>query len=838
MSQRKSIRISHAVDLKPKSIQTKAKFDQKNGVYSQFVEETDAPALSSIICELPDGSSFNQLELIPFSGLEDFFPDTFRFEVSPDGEIWEPILQENGFKRSNKIKPLWNFSLLETKFIKFVGKISKRTDQNKCKIALGGIQFRISGITSIQASSERERLTPKENLIDTRKDYGWASAIKSEPGEEYLVFDLGSINRVEEVRLLSKNAFPTHFPESFTFYHSEDDLTWHKLWEEPSFLSEPGMWYRWRFLPVNLRFLKMIIKDQQAPSRTEFTSEVIEIEVYASVDFLDKARPKDPEPIPYSTILRSGLVRLASDGESREGVAVQGSDRRLRDATTNYKGIVELASDGEDKLGVVVQGNDKRLKNATDTTYGLTRLARSGENRSGVVVQGDDERLRPATIDAPGIIELAEDGETRPGVVVQGNDSRLKKATRKEYGLVILGESGDTSPEKVITGDDPRLKEGNTELKGIVRFARNGEESELAAVQGNDKRLKLATTELFGIVQLAESGEDKEGVVIQGNDKRLKKATEETLGIVTLSKKGMNTPGYVVQADDPRLSDQRDPKPHTHEYAPLEHDINSHTGLLRMKGSSQSEFKGIVPPPQNHSIIYGKNDDANGSAIVGVGGKEGIIGYGESYGISGYAGGSGQHNAGVLGLGNRANGGYFASSGAYAIVANGDGLDDKAIHGSGKAIHAIGGSLFEGVIQIQSQGKGECIAKVFQLDMKDAVIAGDLLVATEENGKLSRSKHPYATNIVGVCVESAGFLLGDEKKETTQILVAIMGIAYMNVDTSQGNINPGDLLVSGLTSGHASKADPAKLKPGMVVAKALESTKKAKGLIQVLLLHL
>ena len=52
--------------------------------------------------------------------------------------------------------------------------------------------------------------------------------------------------------------------------------------------------------------------------------------------------------LPLASTLHSGLVRLATNGEAKEGVALQANDRRLLDATTERKGIVELASDGEE----------------------------------------------------------------------------------------------------------------------------------------------------------------------------------------------------------------------------------------------------------------------------------------------------------------------------------------------------------------------------------------------------------------------------------------------------------------------------------------------------------
>ncbi|EMY67856.1 F5/8 type C domain protein [Leptospira vanthielii serovar Holland str. Waz Holland = ATCC 700522] len=94
----------------------------------------------------------------------------------------------------------------------------------------------ITGIQSIQASSELDRLYVKENLFDTRPDYGWSSKKKEEPEEEYLILDMGSVNRIEEMRMLTKNDPITNFPERFVTYYSEDDITWHQLHEENSFI--------------------------------------------------------------------------------------------------------------------------------------------------------------------------------------------------------------------------------------------------------------------------------------------------------------------------------------------------------------------------------------------------------------------------------------------------------------------------------------------------------------------------------------------------------------------------------------------------------------------------
>ncbi len=830
------IRISHPTTLPIRQVTTSGLFETKNSEFLSFYEEKDSPGLSSLLFDFGGIGYFNGIELHPSPEGGDFFPDTFRFELSQDGKAWEPVLQESGFKRSANGIGKWIFSLTSARYVKLVSKISKRTSTGKSKLQFGKVKFLVTGVKEIKASSELDRLWVKENLLDGRVDYGWSSRKKEEPSDEFLVLDLGGIHRLDEMRMLTKNEFPNHFPEQFVVFTSEDDLTWHQIHQESGFLSEPGIWYLWKFTPVNLRYLKLVFTQEKVPNHKEYVTEIIEIELFSKADHKEEKieTPESKITLPYATVLRSGIVRLAVDGEIKEGVALQSSDRRLRDASTEYKGIVELATDGEEKPGKVVQGNDKRLKQSTELTIGLVRLARSGESKPQLVVQSDDERLKQASTDSFGIVELALDGETRPGVVVQGNDSRLKKATLKSSGLVQLAELGEDHPDKVITGNDPRLKEATVTAKGIVRLAQNGEESPGSVVQGNDKRLQLATTEQFGIVQLARSGEVKSGVVVQGDDKRLVAATEENFGIVQMASHGSTQEGKAVKASDPRLSDSRNPLPHEHEYAAKQHDFNSHSGLLQIEGETSSDFKGIVPPQFNDSVIYAKNK-ASGTGVIGLGGSRGLAGFSEGTGVIGISKSKDRVEAGVLGLSSGAPGGQFISQSDYALFANGLGNIQRDWKGSGKAVLAQGESLFEGVIRISKDGQEECIARYFKLDQKDVISPGDLLIATDEAGVLSRSKQPYSTNVIGVCVGNPSVVLGKEVKSLDHVLVALFGLVRLHVDAQPGSIQPGDLLVSGLSSGHAIKSDPNKLKPGCIVAKALEPWKKDKGTILALL---
>ncbi|PJZ70943.1 carbohydrate-binding protein [Leptospira perolatii] len=830
---KESIRISHPQPVKIKEVRTKGTYDLKEGKLLGFSESLDAPGVSVLTLSLGEDSCFNQIRLHSSESIASFFPDTFRFEISLDGKIWEPILQEAGFSRLNRKIGQWNFSLVQARFLKLVSKVSVK-DGSKFKVAIGALEVGVSGIVKIDVSSERDRFWVKENLIDERPDYGWASQESSQPKEEFFLVDLGSIGRVNELRLLTPKDSPANFPETFTVYYSEDDLTWNQLLEENQFLSELGVWYQWRFLPANIRFLKLVARPRKIQGKEKYSTRIAEVELYAAPYLSDLTHKPTAAPLPYATVLRSGLVRLAVDGETSEGAAVQANDRRLRDSSTEYKGIVELASDGEEKEGAVVQSNDRRLKHATETTYGLTRLAMNGENRADRVVQGNDDRLKNASTSSPGIVELAENGETKEGVAVQGNDDRLKHASPHKFGLVQLASPGEANPGKVVTSDDPRLRRATTEAPGILRFASNGEESAECAVQGNDKRLKVATAQSYGIVQLARSGESKEGVVVQGSDERLRAGTTEYPGILALAPKGKSIPNHAVSSDDPRLSDSRDPKPHNHDYAPLHHDFSSHSGFLRLKGSVEAPYMNISPPPESFGIVYAKNESDKGSGIVGTGKFVGVLAYGEKFGARGDSSSGDRDSAGVLGLAKRGFGGWFHSRSGYAIYASGKGIPSLNETGSGKALLAEGDSDFIGTVYLHSGNGEDCIAKFFPVHTSDVISEGDWL-SMSEDGKLRKSKQAGATNIIGVAVKSAAMVLGERGQMDGFWLVAISGVVSANVEAQSYPVQPGDLLISGLTSGHAVKVAAENLKPGALVAKSLGTQKNGRGQIQVLL---
>ncbi len=571
----------------------------------------------------------------------------------------------------------------------------------------------------------------------------------------------------------------------------------------------------------------------------------------------------DDRRLKDATTSAKGIVELAEDGEDSPGVAVQGNDRRLKDATMSAKGIVELAEDGEAKAGVVVQGNDRRLKDATASTKGIVELAENGEDNPSVAVQGNDRRLKDATTSAKGIVELAEDGEVKAGVVVQGNDRRLKDATASTKGIVELAENGEDNPGVAVQGNDRRLKDATTSAKGIVELAEDGEAKAGVVVQGNDRRLKDATTSAKGIVELAEDGEDGPGVAVQGNDRRLRNATEQSPGIVTLAKDSETKQGSVVQSNDRRLSNARNPLPHSHDYAPISHDHNSHSGTIAIRAAMHEPFTGVTPPSDGSAVVFAKNESAE-SGSVGLTGIAGVPAdrQGRTYGVIGHSGhvgvrgqssgGTGEmdRGCGVLGVSRFGAGGVFASEHGFSLVAEGRGdlrQHDGSLDltGSGDALLVNGKALLNGALHIHNKTSDESgtypsnMVEIFEIDDGEYVQPGDILVVSE-GGKsiLSRARTEYNRSVIGVISGNPAIIINADGTRQKAYPVALTGTVLCRIDARQKPLRPGDPVVTSATPGCGMGGVIDSFdKIGTVLGKALDALADGIALVPVFISH-
>jgi len=106
-------------------------------------------------------------------------------------------------------------------------------------------------------------------------------------------------------------------------------------------------------------------------------------------------------------------------------------------------------------------------------------------------------------------------------------------------------------------------------------------------------------------------------------------------------------------------------------------------------------------------------------------------------------------------------------------------------------------------------------------------------------GRLQLCTQAYDRRVAGIISGAGGVKPGMVMSQEGTLAdgkqpVALSGRVYCWVDASQGAIEPGDLLTTSSTSGHAMKvADPAKAQ-GAIIGKAMTGLKEGKGLVLVL----
>lgn len=99
----------------------------------------------------------------------------------------------------------------------------------------------------------------------------------------------------------------------------------------------------------------------------------------------------------------------------------------------------------------------------------------------------------------------------------------------------------------------------------------------------------------------------------------------------------------------------------------------------------------------------------------------------------------------------------------------------------------------------------------------------------------------YDTLVAGIVSdpETTSMIIGgdtgpkDFVNSTDRKPIALVGRVLVKVTTEKGPINIGDMLVTSNTPGHAMKADIDKVKPGMILGKAMEPWTEGTGQIIV-----
>jgi peptide/nickel transport system substrate-binding protein len=122
------------------------------------------------------------------------------------------------------------------------------------------------------------------------------------------------------------------------------------------------------------------------------------------------------------------------------------------------------------------------------------------------------------------------------------------------------------------------------------------------------------------------------------------------------------------------------------------------------------------------------------------------------------------------------------------------------------------------------------------VEVTEAVEPGDVVVSHADTPLVAwLSREPCSHSILGVVSTEPGVVLGSSEHNDPRALLALTGIVPVKVTDEGGPIQPGDLLVTSSTPGHAMRWAGSEPCPYALVGKALEPMSDDYGVILVLL---
>jgi hypothetical protein len=159
-------------------------------------------------------------------------------------------------------------------------------------------------------------------------------------------------------------------------------------------------------------------------------------------------------------------------------------------------------------------------------------------------------------------------------------------------------------------------------------------------------------------------------------------------------------------------------------------------------------------------------------------------------------------------------------------------------------LHVVGTTMTS-VLQITG---GADFAENFDVNVTEATaeaittkVEAGMVVSIDpaSPGKLALSTQAYDRRVAGIISGAGGVKPGMMMSQAGTLAdgqhpVALTGRVYCWVDASQGAIEPGDLLTSSSTPGHAMKVSDAAQAQGAIIGKAMTGLKDGKGLVLVL----
>lgn len=308
-------------------------------------------------------------------------------------------------------------------------------------------------------------------------------------------------------------------------------------------------------------------------------------------------------------------------------------------------------------------------------------------------------------------------------------------------------------------------------------------------------------------------------------------------------------------------------------------------------GFSQNGFAGVFGSGGNSGVfgltgngnasgVHGRNDGDNPLASWGVFGFSpkgfaGVFGSGGQNGVFGQTGNTTAAAAGVYGKNDGIGIGVFGqnrSTQAAAVLGRNDGGGDGVVgfslgRGRGSGVFGFtdspdgfGGFFTNTAGGVALHVDGRARAKVLEITGADlseqfevnGVMDSDseaspeqvqpglvVSIDPEAPGKLVISSQAYDHRVAGIISGAGDIKPGVLMNQSSSgpdgsHPVALTGRVYCWADASNGPIEPGDLLTTSNTPGHAMKVTNHKKAQGAIIGKAMTELKQGKGLVLVL----
>ena len=220
--------------------------------------------------------------------------------------------------------------------------------------------------------------------------------------------------------------------------------------------------------------------------------------------------------------------------------------------------------------------------------------------------------------------------------------------------------------------------------------------------------------------------------------------------------------------------------------------------------------------------VYGRTD------AMGKSGVYGASQYGK--GVEGFTSSTNEWVPAIYGRNEGAGDGVYGWSqnrhGVYGVTQNAD--DEYGVYTPDK------------MYALDYDTSSSDVAEYFPT-LEDPEHGTVMVIDPAGGSKLMSSTKAYDTTVAGIVSTAPGVSLGTkEDGNDGEKLIAVAGRVPCKVDASYAPIEPGDLLTTSDTPGHAMKARPVVIggveiyRPGTTLGKALEPLDSGTGVIEVL----